>query len=130
MSKKLEIGLSIPLTMDDVYTPQEILKMSRVLKKHCSRLEETVDSRLIVKKDAMEMASELYDMVERLGWYTLGQIAKGKLKGSNVTQEIIGNATEMHTHLTQIMLKESPELKYLTTEAAKELERTYSRLVR
>jgi len=130
MSKKLEIGLSIPLTMDDLYTPQEILRMSKVLKKHCSRLEETVDSRLVIKKDAMEMASELYDMVERLGWYTLGQIAKGKLKGSNVTREIIGNATEMHTLLTQIMLKESPELKYLTTEAAKELERIYSRLIR
>jgi hypothetical protein len=130
MSRKLETQFSIPLRIDDSYTPQEILRMSRVLKQHCARLEETVGSRLIIKKDAMDIASELYEMVERLGWYVLGQIEQKKLKGTNIRQEIVGNATEMHTLLTQIMRRESPKgFKYVTTEATRELEEAYSRLV-
>ena len=129
MSFELERGLSIPLTMDDKYTPQEMLRMSRVLREHCSRLEETVDTRLIIKRDAMEIASELYDMVERLGWYALGQISKGKIKGSNVMGEIIANATQMHTALKVIMMEERQEgFEYKVSEITKELERTYHQM--
>src|SRR4030042_2715115 len=129
MSIELERELSIPLTMDDKYTPQEMLKMSRVLREYCSRLEETVDSRLIIKKDAMEIASELYDMVERIGWYALGQISKGELKASNVMSEIIANATQMHTALKVIMMKERPKgFEYKVSEITRDLEETYYKM--
>lgn len=129
MSKRLDIALSVPLTMDDNYTPQEMLRMSRKLREHCSRLEETVNSRLIIKEDAMGIASEIYDMVERLGWYSLGQIAKGKLKGSNVMAEIIANATQMHTALKVIMMEERPKgFEYKVSEITRKLEQTYHQM--
>ncbi len=129
MSKTLEISLSIPVTMDDVYAPEELLQVSRILRKHCENLVQTTQVGLTKGMDSVEIAANLHDMAEKIMWYYLGQLQKGKFRGRTEKYEILGNSTDMQKMLSKIINQEKPKgYEYQTSQEARELEKRYHQL--